>query len=283
MQSNTFFFKRANFFDYNRSFSAKKSIFAPNMSEKQNIWKNIMDMAMRLPGVQVDRSQFIRDTLKRFCTKQQLELAVSERPDCVISEGVLHEIANSVISHHVLGVTTISAAAGLPGGWGAWVALPADLGQYYWHCFVLAQKLAYLYGYPDLRQTDGELARTLTIFVGVMMGVAKANEAINALARKVVEQTVQQMANDTMQRAAWFQVIQSIAQAIGVKLSKKKVATIASKLIPVAGAAISGGFSYMTFKKGANRLNHQLKNNLAFFQSTKSEESQIVFDEYEEV
>ena len=253
--------------------------------EKENIWQNVLDMAMRLPGVQVDRSEFLRDTLRRFCTKPQLERALSERPDVVIREDVLAEIAQSVISHHVLRVTTISAAAGLPGGWGAWVALPADLGQYYWHCFVVAQKLAYLYGYPDLRRVDGELARNLTIFVGVMMGVAKANEAINALARKVVETTVQKMANDTLQRAAWFQLVQSIAQSIGVKLSKKKVATIASKLIPVAGAAISGGFSFLTFKQGANRLNRQLQQNMNYFQTADrvSEPFDGTFDEYEEL
>ena len=254
--------------------------------ENQNIWNNVMDMAMRLPGVQVDREEFLRDALKRFCTKEQLRRAIAERPDVVIPDGVLCEIANSVISHHVLGVTAISAAAGLPGGWGAWVALPADLGQYYWQCFVLAQKLAYLYGYPDLRQVDGELARTLTIFVGVMMGVAKASEAINALARKVVETTVQRMANETVQKAAWFQVIQSIAQAIGMKLSKKKLTTIASKLIPVAGAAISGGFSYMTFKKGANRLNVQLRQSMDYFQAAARVDEtggDIQFDEYEEV
>ena len=253
--------------------------------EKQNLWNNVMDMAMRLPGVQVDLASVLRDTLHRFCTREQLEQAISERPDVVIREDVLQEIAQSVISHHVLNVTTISAAAGLPGGWGAWVALPADLGQYYWHCFVLAQKLAYLYGYPDLRRVDGELARNLTIFVGVMMGVAKANEAINALARKVVESTVQKMANDTLQRAAWFQVVQSVAQAIGVKLSKKKVATIASKLIPVAGAAISGGFSFLTFKQGANRLNRQLQQSMAYFQTVDRADvpDNVQFDEYEEV
>ena len=253
--------------------------------DKQNLWNNVMDMAMRLPGVQVDRERFLRDTLHRFCTRQQLDRAVRERPDVGLREDVLQEIAASVINHHVLQVTTISAAAGLPGGWGAWVALPADLGQYYWHCFVVAQKLAYLYGYPDLKRVDGELARNLTIFVGVMMGVAKANEAINALARKVVTSTVEKMANDTLQRAAWFQVVQSVAQAIGVKLSKKKVATIASKLIPVAGAAISGGFSFLTFKQGANRLNRQLLQSMEYFQTVDriEEADDGPFDEYEEV
>ena len=118
-----------------------------------------------------------------------------------------------------------------------------------------------------------------------MMGVAKANEAINALARKVVTSTVEKMANDTLQRAAWFQVVQSVAQAIGVKLSKKKVATIASKLIPVAGAAISGGFSFLTFKQGANRLNRQLLQSMEYFQTVDriEEADDGPFDEYEEV
>ena len=34
--------------------------------------------------------------------------------------------------------------------------IPADLAQDFWHAIVLSQKLAYLYGWPDLLE-DGEL------------------------------------------------------------------------------------------------------------------------------
>ena len=72
-----------------------------------------------------------------------------------------------------------------------------DMAKYYWHTFVLAQKLAYLYGIPDLRDEEGNLSETsqdmLTLFVGVMMGATAANNVIKNLSKAFAEQVVKRL------------------------------------------------------------------------------------------
>ena len=72
-----------------------------------------------------------------------------------------------------------------------------DMAKYYWHTFVLAQKLAYLYGIYDLRDEEGNLSETsqdmLTLFVGVMMGAAAANNVIKNLSKAFAEQVVKRL------------------------------------------------------------------------------------------
>ena len=67
----------------------------------------------------------------------------------VISKDRIDALVNACINNHTAKVTAISAAAGIPGGLAMAATIPGDMAQYYWHTFVLAQKLAYLYGIPD--------------------------------------------------------------------------------------------------------------------------------------
>ena len=71
--------------------------------------------------------------------------------------GDIRRIATASIKWHRAGVSTLSFASGLPGGW--WIAgtVPADLIQFFWHVLVILQKLAYLYGWPELFSEDSEL------------------------------------------------------------------------------------------------------------------------------
>jgi hypothetical protein len=73
----------------------------------------------------------------------------SVRPYTVVSEQVIDKLARQCIRKHTALATTTSTIVGLPGGLTMAAALPADLVQYFYHVFVLSQKLAYLYGYPD--------------------------------------------------------------------------------------------------------------------------------------
>ena len=50
---------------------------------------------------------------------------------------------------------------------------PADMVQFYWHALVMAQKLAYLYGWPDLLEkgeVDDQTEIYLTLLVGGNVG-----------------------------------------------------------------------------------------------------------------
>jgi hypothetical protein len=150
--------------------------------------------------------------------------------------------------------------------------MPADLTQYFYHVFVLSQKLAYLYGYPDFfedrvdedehDEDESELsdvsADLLTIFMGVMMGAPVAEKGISELSVAVAESAVTRLPRVALTKTAIFPVVSQIAKMIGTRLSKESFAKGVGRFIPLAGGLFSGGLTLLTFRKGANRLRRQL-------------------------
>ena len=64
--------------------------------------------------------------------------------------------------------------------------IPADIAQYYGYMLRVTQKLLYLYGFPEIDVTekgkkfDTETLNILTLCLGVMYGVAGANNELKA-------------------------------------------------------------------------------------------------------
>ena len=228
------------------------------MANEVTVWNKVMSSALAIPGVQVDKEMFLRSELRQYCSKDELEKAVSN-PVNVLSEDRIDSLANSCINNHLLKVTSLSVVAGIPGGLAMAATIPADMAQYYWHTFVLAQKLAYLYGIPDLRDENGNLTETsqdmLTLFVGVMMGAAAANNASKAFAVQVVKRLPQKALTKTV----YYPIIKQVAKWIGIKLTKDTFAKGVGKTIPILGGVISGGLTAATFRPSAKRLQKKLK------------------------
>jgi len=233
------------------------------MSSEVTIWNKVMGAALSMPGVKVDRDDFLKKELKNYCSPEQLNLATSNRPINGVSKEIIDRIANACINSHTTKVTTISAVAGIPGGFAMAGTIPADMTQYYWHVFVLAQKLAYLYGFPDLRDENGNLTDTasdmLTLFVGVMMGASAANQAIKGLAKEFAKQVVKRLPQKALTKTMYYPIIKQIAKWIGVKLTKDTFAKGLGKVIPILGGVISGGLTLATFRPSAKRLQHKLQ------------------------
>lgn len=233
------------------------------MSNEVTIWNKVMGAALSMPGVKVDRDDFLKKELKNYCSPEQLNLAISSRPINGVSKEIIDRIANACINSHTTKVTTISAVAGIPGGFAMAGTIPADMAQYYWHVFVLAQKLAYLYGFPDLRDENGNLTDTasdmLTLFVGVMMGASAANQAIKGLAKEFAKQVVKRLPQKALTKTMYYPIIKQIAKWIGVKLTKDTFAKGLGKVIPILGGVISGSLTLATFRPSAKRLQHKLQ------------------------
>ena len=233
------------------------------MSNEVTIWNKVMGAALSMPGVKVDRDDFLKKELKNYCSPEQLNLAISSRPINGVSKEIIDRIANACINSHTTKVTTISAVAGIPGGFAMAGTIPADMAQYYWHVFVLAQKLAYLYGFPDLRDENGNLTDTasdmLTLFVGVMMGASAANQAIKGLAKEFAKQVIKRLPQKALTKTMYYPIIKQIAKWIGVKLTKDTFAKGLGKVIPILGGVISGGLTLATFRPSAKRLQHKLQ------------------------
>ena len=117
------------------------------MSNETLVWNKILTAVLSMPGVKVDRVEFLRKSLKDYCNDQRLELLANVRPYTITTDKVIDSIAASCINFHTALATTGSAIAGLPGGLAMAATIPGDITQYYYHVVVLSQKLAYLYGF----------------------------------------------------------------------------------------------------------------------------------------
>ncbi len=235
------------------------------MADGIEVWGKVMSVALAIPGVKVDRDSFLRTELRPYCSSDQLEKAIIN-PVNVLSRERIDKLGDACINNHLIKVSSLSFFAGLPGGFAAAATIPADLAQYYWHTFVLAQKLAYLYGLPDLKDENGnftEMSRNmLTIFVGVMMGAGVANEIFQKASKAFAEQVAKRLPQMSLSKTLWYPMIKQIAKWLGVSMSKGTFAKALSKSIPLIGGLISGGLTAATFHTEAKRLQEKLRNQM---------------------
>lgn len=243
------------------------------MDKENLVWSKILAAVMKMPSVRVDRVSFLRKELRPYCNQSRLQMIAGVRPYTVVSEQVIDKLARQCIRKHTTLATATSTVAGLPGGLTMVAALPVDLVQYFYHVFVLSQKLAYLYGYPDFfaelevgdgeSVDNGELSDTgtdlLTIFMGVMMGAPVAEKGIDELSKAVAESAVTRLPRVALTKTALFPIVNQIAKMIGTRLSKASFAKGVGRFIPIAGGLFSGGLTLLSFRRGANRLRRQLR------------------------
>lgn len=232
------------------------------MAKDGNFWNRIMKAALAIPGVSLDREEYLRSTLKDACTEEELQKVLEYRPAVVLSREDIDGFAADVITFHTSAVTTLSTITGLPGGPIILASIPADLAQYYYHVFILAQKLAYLYGFPDLRDDNKELtddsAGMLTLFVGVMMGAQLANGVLRDIAKDLALQVAKKMPQKVLAKTLYYPILSQVAKRIGADLSKSSFTKTFGKFIPLLGGIVSGTVTYITFSNGAKRLQKAL-------------------------
>lgn len=233
------------------------------MNTENLLWNKILTAVLKMPGVKVERTDFLRKALRPYCSEQRLDMIASVRPYTIASDRDIDRAADACINHHTILATTASAIAGLPGGLAMAATIPGDLTQYYFHVFVLSQKLAYLYGFPDFCDDEGNLSDAagdlLTIFMGAMMGARVADQGISEVAKGVAKSAVGRLPRVAITKAAIYPVAAQVARMVGIKLSKDGFARGIGKFIPIAGGLFSGGLTLLTFKPGARRLKKRLK------------------------
>ena len=227
------------------------------------VWDKVMGAALAIPGVKVDRAGFLRSQLAPYCDACQVRLAIEGRPaNAGVPLDVIDKLANSVINSHVIKASGLSFAAGIPGGLAMAATIPADTAQFYWHAIVLSQKLAYLYGWPDILkngEVDEETKLQITLLIGAMLGAAQVNRVMGEVARRIAEQVGRRVPRMALTKTAWYPIIKQIAKWIGISLTKTTFARGAAKIVPIVGGVISAGVTAATMKPMANRLKKHLR------------------------
>ena len=253
------------------------------MEKGIELWKKVLTTAMQLPGVKVNRDSFLKKELTIYCTDIQLAELLDKGTVGVIPIGILDKIASESISYHVKLVTASSTALGIPGGFAMLGTIPSDLAQYYYHVFALAQKLAYIYGYPDLCDENGnfteDAAEMLTIFVGVMGGVAAANKVIQEIAEQVQKEVLRRLPRYALTKGVLYPLVKQIAKWVGINLTKKSFSRGVSKLVPIIGGVVSGGLTYVTFKPQSKKLKEQLRSKMLLAYENKKQNDYFAAEE----
>lgn len=223
-----------------------------------------LNAAAKLPGVRINRENYLRAALKRHCTDEQVELAIASTPASAGIPGeVVRAVANDSIRFETSKVTALSAAAGIPGGFAMFGTIPADIVQYFGHVLRTAQKLAYIYSWPDLFTDDGEnlddaTQGILTLFVGVMFGVQLAQVGVAKVSTMIAGQVLVKLPQKALTQGAIYPVVKQVAAYLGIRLTKQLFAGGVAKLVPVLGAALSGGLTLATFLPMSKRLQKHL-------------------------
>ena len=246
------------------------------MSES-NSWDKVMNLALSMPMVKVDRTAFLTKEFSMYDNADQLR---DKRPIDLFDAEAIERAARGVINSHLTTATVTSTAAGIPGGLAMAATMPADIAQYYWHVLVVAQKLGYLYGWPDLLDDKGQITEgtrnVLTLFVGVMFGAQAASKLVGEIAKRVSLQAAKRLPQQALTKTIYYPVIKQVAKWIGVKMTKDTFGKGVGKAIPILGGVLSGAITAFSFKPMAEKLQKHLREEMPMMRSLNEN---VFFDE----
>jgi hypothetical protein len=224
--------------------------------ESSGVWYGILNTALKMPGANVDRDDFLA---KVFDARNDVIEKGPAKAGIALTE--LDKAADTEIRNHTGIVTSTSFLAGLPGGIAMAGTIPADLAQYYWHVIVIAQKLAYIYGWPDLHGEDNDdYLSMLTILIGIMSGAKEASEVFKPLCESLSKEAASKKLPKVMlAKVGVPQIVKQVAIRLGANLAKQGLSKGITKIIPILGGAISGAVTIATYLPMANTLKDALR------------------------
>ena len=225
-----------------------------------------LNVAIKMPGVRIDRKKFFITEMKKDFDKKTIDEAIEFNPAYAgISVNKITKIANSTIVYERNKVSLISFAAGLPGGFAMIPAITCDLVQYFVHVLRIVQKLIYLYGFDELNfdenEIDSETMNKILIFVGAMYGVEGAARGIKILAQAVQTKVTKNLARVALTKTMIYPIIKKILSALGIRVTKQIFANAVGKIVPIIGGFVSGGLTFVTFGTNCNALKKTLSKN----------------------
>ena len=240
-------------------------------------WDKVMNAALSMPMVKVDRTAFLTKEFSMYDNADQLR---DKRPIDLFDAEAIERAARGVINSHLTTATVTSTAAGIPGGLAMAATMPADIAQYYWHVLVVAQKLGYLYGWPDLLDDKGQITEgtrnVLTLFVGVMFGAQAASKLVGEIAKQVSLQAAKRLPQQALTKTMYYPVVKQVAKWIGVKMTKDTFGRSVGKAIPILGGVLSGAITAFSFKPMAEKLQKHLREEMPMMRSLNEN---VFFDE----
>ena len=224
---------------------------------KELIFENILTAALQLPGVKVDRNQFLSEM---FASESvSLDDIVNFGPIAYqFPQDRLTAIANKLILKRTSQSSIASFATGIPGGLAMAATIPADVLQFFGTTLRLAQELSYLYGADNLWQNgqlnNNQVKDYMLLYCGVMFGISGAVSGVRVLSAQVAKAALKKLPQKALTKTFWYPILKKLGTVIGLKITKSSFAKGVSKVIPVVGGIVSGGLNFASMKPMATRF-----------------------------
>lgn len=245
--------------------------------------EDIMIMGLRVKGIRINRSEFLRAELYKNYDEKVIEDAIKHNPmHAGIKKEEIDKITDEVIKYERNCVSGISTLLGMPGGLAMAATIPTDIVQYYGYMLRATQKLMYLYGFPEINvdeknnKFDSETINILTICLGVMYGVAGANNALKVLAKSLGTGVEKQLMNKALTKGTIYPIVRNVSKWFGKKMTKEVFAGFFKKAIPVMGGLVGGGITYVSFKPCCDRLKSSLQDTMLSNPKYKETEEELI-------
>lgn len=223
--------------------------------------EDIIVLGLRIPGVHIDREEFLRKQFMKNYANDVIQDAVKFNPaHAGITVEEIDNIADQVIQYERNCVSGISLALGAPGGVAMVATLPTDIAQYYGYMLRAIQKLLYLYGFPEINVENGvniddETMNLITLCLGVMYGVEGSVASIKILSNALGKGVEKKLLQKALTKGTFYPIVKKISRWFSVCMTKQVFAGFFRKAIPVVG----GGITYLSFKPCCDNLKKSLQ------------------------
>lgn len=244
--------------------------------------EDIIILGLRIPGVHIDREEFLRKQFMKNYANDVIQDAVKFNPaHAGITVEEIDNIADQVIQYERNCVSGISLALGAPGGVAMVATLPADIAQYYGYMLRAIQKLLYLYGFPEINVENGvniddETMNLITLCLGVMYGVEGSVASIKILSNALGKGVEKKLLQKALTKGTFYPIVKKISRWFSVCMTKQVFAGFFRKAIPVVGGVVGGGITYLSFKPCCDNLKKSLQDTALCNPSSKKS-----FDEFD--
>lgn len=244
--------------------------------------EDIIILGLRIPGVRIDREDFLRKQFMKNYANDVIQDAVKVNPaHAGITVEEIDNIADQVIQYERNCVSGISLALGAPGGVAMFATLPTDIAQYYGYMLRAIQKLLYLYGFPEINVENGviiddETMNLITLCLGVMYGVEGSVASIKILSNALGKGVEKKLLQKALTKGTFYPIVKKISKWFSVCMTKQVFAGFFRKAIPVVGGVVGGGITYLSFKPCCDNLKKSLQDTALCNPSSKKS-----FDEFD--
>lgn len=227
--------------------------------------EDIIVLGLRIPGVHIDREEFLRKQFMKNYANDVIQDAVKFNPaHAGITVEEIDNIADQVIQYERNCVSGISLALGAPGGVAMIATLPTDIAQYYGYMLRAIQKLLYLYGFPEINVENGvniddETMNLITLCLGVMYGVEGSVASIKILSNALGKGVEKKLLQKALTKGTFYPIVKKISRWFSVCMTKQVFAGFFRKAIPVVGGVVGGGITYLSFKPCCDNLKKSLQ------------------------